>query len=270
MSALGLTGLHVLPIQNTWLEVHERAMPFANLDPAFDGYKLIQISDLHFSPMVRGGYLRQALAHINDLKPDLLVVTGDLMTGGRRYAHRVATLLKGSHAKDGVICTLGNHDYTMHGKRKPARGKLAADLLEAALEKEGLVVLRNERHVVARGSGKLILVGLDDEWTGAMNPDLAFDGVDEAHPIICLNHNPVNTLELIDYPWQWMLAGHTHGRPLSELKVGKRKLRRGRPYVKGYYEVAGRHLYVNGGLSYGNRRRFANRPEITVFTLARS
>ena len=64
-----------------------------------------------------------------------------------------------------------------------------------------------------------------------------------------------------------MLAGHTHGRPLREIKFRKRVMRRGRPYVKGYYELAGRHLYVNGGLSYGNRRKSANRPEITLFTL---
>jgi uncharacterized protein len=267
MSSLGLGGLHVLPIRHSWLEVCERPMPFANLHPAFEGYRLVQISDLHFSPVVRGGYLRQAIAHINALQPDLLVVTGDLMTGGRRYAPRVAELLKGSQAKDGVVCTLGNHDYTMHGKRRPLRGKRAADLLEAALEREGLVVLRNEQHVISKRDGRLVLVGLDDEWTGAMDADVAFENVDEKHPIICLNHNPVNAMELIDYPWQWMLAGHTHGRPLRELRIGKRKLRRGRPFVKGYYAIAGRHLYVNGGLSYGNRRRQSNRPEITLFTL---
>ena len=79
----------------------------------------------------------------------------------------------------------------------------------------------------------------------------------------------MNARELLRWPWQWMVAGHTHGRPLEEMRVRGKVVRRGRPFVGGYYEVEpGRHLYVNRGLSYGDRRWMNNRPEITVFRLA--
>ena len=97
---------------------------------------------------------------------------------------------------------------------------------------------------------------------------VAWDGVDPALPILCLNHNPVNARELLAYPWQWMLSGHTHGRQVGSSRLGRRfapKLFR--HYTHGYYEVDGRHLYVNRGLSYGQRVLEWCRPEITVFKL---
>ena len=123
--------------------------------------------------------------------------------------------------------------------------------------------------VQADGSKKpLIIVGLDDEWSGHIDPAKAFAGVEAQSPMICLNHNPANVKELMEYPWQWMLSGHTHGRQLAHSRVGQvlypasisplhaRLLRR-----------EGRHLYVNRGLSYGQRVRHWCRPEITVFRL---
>jgi predicted MPP superfamily phosphohydrolase len=114
----------------------------------------------------------------------------------------------------------------------------------------------------------LAIVGLDDEWSGHIDPDKAWDGVDPRLPIVCLNHNPVNCRELLARPWQWMLSGHTHGRQVGTSKLGRKfapKLYR--HYTHGYYNVDGRHLYVNRGLSYGQRVLHWCRPEITVFKL---
>jgi predicted MPP superfamily phosphohydrolase len=132
-------------------------------------------------------------------------------------------------------------------------------------------VLRNEvLEIRPNGADHpLIIVGLDDEWSGAINPDRAFARVDPTHPIICLNHNPINARELLKYPWQWMLAGHTHGRQLGTSRFGKRfNAHRRRHFTHGYYSVEGRHLYVNRGLSYGQRVLDWCRPEVTVFKLA--
>ena len=115
MNRVGLTGIHALPLNRRWVEIHRRGMPLKGLDPAFNGFKMVQISDLHFSPVVWQRYLVQYLAWVNDLKPDLVVVTGDLITGGYRYAHRVATILSHVRATHGTICTLGNHDYSIYG-----------------------------------------------------------------------------------------------------------------------------------------------------------
>jgi predicted MPP superfamily phosphohydrolase len=72
----------------------------------------------------------------------------------------------------------------------------------------------------------------------------------------------------MDYPWQWMLAGHTHGRQVATSTFGRTFYpKRYRHYTHGYYAVRGRHLYVNRGLSYGQRVLHWCRPEITVFKL---
>ena len=268
MSRMGLSGVHALPVYRSWVEFCRRDMPLRNLDTSFEGMKIVQISDLHYSPVVWRRYLVQFVRWVNELKPDLVVVTGDLITGGYRFADRVAMILSHLQATHGVICTFGNHDYGIYGKRTPDEGKRRANYLEERLRDHELIVLRNEQHAIHRNGSKvpLVLVGLDDEWSGSIDPPRAFAGVDENLPVICLNHNPVNCLELMKYPWQWMLSGHTHGRQVATTKLGKRLYpHRFRHYTHGYYSVNGRHLYVNRGLAYGQRVQHWCRPEVTIF-----
>ena len=270
MNSIGLTGIHALPLNRRWVEIHRRTMPLQGLDPALSGFKLVQISDLHFSPVVWQRYLVQYLAWVNDLKPDMVVVTGDLITGGYRYAHRIATILSHVRATHGTICTLGNHDYSIYGRNGSAEGKRRADYLSKCLVDRGLTVLRNETLYLkpAGVRAPLAIVGLDDEWSGHIDPDRGFAGVDPSLPIVCLNHNPANCKQLLRYPWQWMLSGHTPGRQVATSRLGKRLYpHRYRHFTHGYYAVEGRHLYVNRGLSYGQRVLDWCRPEITVFKL---
>jgi predicted MPP superfamily phosphohydrolase len=270
MSRMGLTGAYALPLNRRWVDIHRRKMQLEGLDPAFEGMKIVQISDLHYSPVVWQRYLIQYIRWVNDLEPDMVVVTGDLITGGYRFAHRVATILSHLKAPRGVICTFGNHDYSVYGKNGSAEGERRADYLEKCLKERGLKVLRNETMLVkdAKAKKPVAIVGLDDEWSGHSDPEKAFAKVDPELPIICLNHNPADCMELMEYPWQWMLSGHTHGRQVASSRLGKRlypKLYR--HYTHGHYTVKGRHLYVNRGLSYGQRVLEWCRPEITVFKL---
>ncbi len=270
MSRIGLTGVHALPMNRRWIEIHRREMPLRNLDPSLAGKKIVQISDLHYSPVVWQRYLVQYVRWVNDLEPDLVVVTGDLITGGYRYAHRIATILSHLKAAHGVICTFGNHDYSIYGRNGSGEGSRRADYLEKCLLDRGLRVLRNEVLYLQppEAHHPLAIVGLDDEWSGHIDPDSAFRNVDPALPIICLNHNPANARELLEYPWQWMLSGHTHGRQVATSRFGQKFYpHRYRHYTHGYYAVSGRHLYVNRGLSYGQRVLNWCRPEVTVFKL---
>jgi len=273
MARMGLTGLHGLPMNRRWVEIHRRKMPLENLDRSLVGMKIVQISDIHYSPVVWRKYLVQYVHWINEMEPDLVVVTGDLVTGGYRFSNRVAALLSHLKARHGVVCTFGNHDYSMFGKNGSLAGKHRANHLEKNLVKHGLIVLRNKPLFVRVNGAKrpLALVGLDDEWSGHIDPDVAWRGVDPKMPIICLNHNPANVLELMEYPWQWMLSGHTHGRQIGKTALGRRLFpKKYRHYTHGYYAVRGRHLYVNRGLSYGQRVEHWCKPEITVFRLTRA
>jgi predicted MPP superfamily phosphohydrolase len=271
MSRVGLTGLHALPLNRRWVDIHRHKMPLKGLDPALAGLRIVQLSDLHYSPVVWQRYLIQYMQWVNDLEPDLVVVTGDLITGGYRFAHRVAKILSHLQPRHGIICTFGNHDYSIYGKNASEEGERRADYLEKCLQDRGMLVLRNETAYIKPPAGgkPVAIVGLDDEWSGHINPDAAWTNVTPDLPIICLNHNPANARELLRYPWQWMLSGHTHGRQVATSRFGRTFYpHRYRHYTHGYYAVQGRHLYVNRGLSYGQRMQSWCRPEVTVFKLA--
>ena len=269
---LGLTGLHTLPIRKSWVELHRREMPLLGLPEPLQGLRVVHLSDLHYSPVVTRDYLTRYVEWVNELQPDVVVITGDLVTGGYRFAGRLPSVLKHIRARHGVLCTFGNHDYSMLAKMLPAEAARRGDYLERSLEGEGLVVLRNESHVVPcpNGTGRLIFVGLDDAWTKRSDPARAFAGISPEDPVICLNHNPADVQQLLAYPWQWMLSGHTHGRAIGGNSL-TRKLagRRYRQYTLGYYQIGDRHLYVNRGLSYGQRARHWCRPELTIFRTIR-
>ncbi|MEM7808053.1 MAG: metallophosphoesterase [Planctomycetota bacterium] len=259
-SRLGLTGLHAAPVHRTWLDIRRLRMPLPDLPARAEGLRLVQISDLHVSPVVTMGFLREQLRHVAELRPDLLVVTGDLITGGHRYAKLAARLLAELDPQPpmGIVCTLGNHDYGLVGKRNPREGEARALRLQRELGRFGIRLLRNEAVEIAG----VTIVGLDDLYTDRLDADVAFDGVDG--PTICLNHDPRNAVALKPYPWHWMLAGHTHGRQLGRKLGGRAR----RPFVRGLYDLGdGQSLYVNRGLSYGQRWQNWCKPEITVFKL---
>ena len=141
MSRLGLTGMYLLPMNRRWVDIHRRTMPMQNLDPAFDGFKIVQISDLHYSPVVWRRYLAQYLRWVNEINPHLVVVTGDLITGGYHFANRIATLLSHLHPPHGVICTFGNHDYSIYGKARKWRRQTPRRFSGKMPEGRGMVVL---------------------------------------------------------------------------------------------------------------------------------
>ncbi len=269
MGNVGLTGMHVLPVHKSWVDFAHYPMAIRGLPAGLEGRRIIQISDLHCSPMVRASYLWQFMDWINELQPAVVVVTGDLFMGGRRYAHQLAHMLARLKTSHGVLCILGNHDYGLNGKAMADRGGRRVAHLQSVLVEHDIQLLRNQSWRMRGTDGKgLSFVGLDDEWSGRMRPDEAFASVDALDPVVCLVHNPAMCLQLLHYPWQWMLTGHTHGRQMAQGPVGKRLFPGSyRRFTHGLYTINGRHLYVNRGLSYGQRHQHWCRPEITVFDL---
>lgn len=255
--------LYATRVEPFWPEVVRRPLAVEGLPKALCGTRLVQASDLHAGDRVPTSYLVDAFDLVASLRPDILVLTGDLTDSGRAIPAGAAYehLPRGRLA---TLCVLGNHDYGRDWG-EPERAADVADLLAS----RGARVLRNE---VADIEG-LAVVGLDDLWAGRFKPAEVLARVAPNAPAICLSHNP----DTADLPgWGgfsgWILAGHTHGgqcRPPflepPQLPIANRR------YSAGAFDLGGgRHLYVNRGLGFLTQARFNARPEITLFELARA
>lgn len=258
------TGLYVWRVEPEWLEFVERPLPIAGLPADLAGRTLVQLSDLHVGG-VDESYVRDVFERTAALRPDFVVCTGDFVTAGTDSIPTLRRLLaRFPRGRLGTATILGNHDYGYRWSEQKS-----ADTVIAALEDEGLVVLRNE---AIRLAG-LQVVGLDDLWSGRFDPALAFADTDPDAATIVLSHNPdtVDLPGLQDYVG-WILAGHTHGGqckppflPPPLLPVANRR------YTAGEFALSGeRRMYVNRGVGYVLRVRFNVRPEVTLFRLVQA
>lgn len=266
--AVGATGLgYSVGYEPHNLQVTRRDLPVRNLPRELIDRTLCQISDLHVGPIVSYPYLQHAAAVINRLAPDLLVVTGDLMTCVLFEQVEPVTQLLASTLKRpplGIISILGNHDYGASYHRVAC-----ADALTKALRAHRITVLRNQQTVIEG----LKFAGVDDLWSPCFDPWSAMHGIEPNDPAIVLVHNP----DAADHRvWNgfggWMLCGHTHGGQCVFPLIGAPILPvDNRRYVSGEYTLAdGRRLYISRGVGYLFRIRFNCPPEITLFKLTRA
>jgi hypothetical protein len=267
LAAAGVGG-YTWGVEPFWLEVVRRDLPVVGLPPALDGARLAHLSDLHVGPRVRDDYLVDALRHTGSLRPDFVVVTGDLIThhearGDATYRQLRGVLGHLPRGRLGTVAVLGNHDY---GTAAAGWRDLAvAARVQAELERAGARVLRNEAVAVAG----LDFVGVEDLWSGRADARRAFERR-SSRAAVALCHNPDGADELA---WGdhrgWILAGHTHGGqckppflPPPLLPVRNRRYAAGAVGAPG-----GRTLYISRGLGYWLHVRFNVRPEVTLFTL---
>lgn len=262
--ALGATGLlgWTLGFEPHWFEVVENDLPLLGLPRSLDGRRLVQLTDFHLGSCDLG-YLVTAFERVNDLKPDLVCLTGDFIDRHHPLAVAdVGTMLDALAPPPlGAFATLGNHDYGMTWK-DVALGDRVASILRS----KGIRVLSGE---IVSVEG-LQIVGLDDLWCPRFEAWRTLADVDPTRDALCLCHNP-DACDL-DF-WQRFrgttLAGHTHGGqckppflPPPMLPVHNRN------YVAGFYDPApNRRLYISRGIGHSLRARFNCRPEISVFRL---
>lgn len=260
---LGTVGYTVL-VEPFWWRVERVRLPVDRAPRAWRGRTIVQISDLHVGPRVDEDYLRESVASIASLRPDLVVITGDLTQHGD--AEAVAALRRVvrdfPHGRLGSLAILGNHDYG-RGWAEPR----CASNVQRALQDAGIRVLRNEIAVV----DGLQVAGLDDLWAHRFDPEAVIPRLDPAGASIVLSHNP----DTLDRPgwgdWKgWVLSGHTHGGQCKPPFLPPPMLPvRNRRYTQGVIEAgAGRRVYINPGLGYLRQVRFNVRPEITRFVVA--
>lgn len=271
-SGAALAALYARFIEPFWSQVVDVDMKIANLPLALAGTTIVQISDLHIGIRSDADYLNEQIDVCNALKPDLLVITGDILHEGcRHFLGRATDLLRRLHAAHGVYASLGNHDYFEYCRRpghNHLRSALVADEVTDELTRAGVVVLRNQSRRIRIREAALQLVGFEDLLSSYFLPATAMKHVDPTLPTIGLSHNPDTMVQLKHQALDWVLSGHTHGgqvripffgAPILPLNATR--------YDAGEFHVDGRRLYVNRGLGYLMPLRFACRPEITRFTL---
>lgn len=231
------------------------------LPPAFDGFRIAQVSDVHHSPLVPRVDVERVVALAQGTGADMIVLTGDYTTARVSYVAPCAEALGQLHAPCGVWAVLGNHDHYTD-----------AELTTRALERAHIGVLNNAHTLVTRGGEQLQLVGVDDWSWGKSDFARAFNGVDTRQPTLLLSHQPI----VLDRPEvagvSLILSGHTHGGQLRLPFVGAPVRSADEfKYLRGHYRRAATQLYVSRGTgTVGLPVRFGAAPEIAVLRLRRA
>jgi len=257
LAAVGVhTAVRVPPLKDVTIDI--RGLP-----PQFDGYRMLQLTDLHISRLFPAAWTRKVVERSNALGVDLIVVTGDFIDGTLTARRADVEPLRDLRAPDGVYAIPGNHEY-FFGYREWMRH----------LAGMGMHMLLNGHEILARGQGWMVLAGVTDVsavGTSNTGPDLtaALAGAPAGVSILLLDHQPRMAREAAARGVSLQLSGHTHGGMIRGLD---RLVARGNGgFVSGSYDVDGMTLYVNNGTALwpGFALRLGRSPELTRITLRR-
>lgn len=245
-------------------------MPLKRLPAAFDGITVAQLSDIHYDDHFSVVPLRHAVAQVRELRPDLIVLTGDYITIPvlHDYLHNAkpaaaaiepcSQFLRELTAPMGVVAILGNHDVDSDPER-------ITDTLHAV----NIPVLRNKSIPLEKSGARLWLAGVDDLSSGKPDMDLTLKNVPKNEAVIVLSHEPDYADEAVKYPVDLQLSGHSHGGQIRLPVLGAPWMPDGaKKYPWGLRRIGPLTLYTNVGL--GTIRvpmRLNCPPEITLFTL---
>ncbi len=240
-------------------EPEHRVFMVHDLDPAHDGLRVAQLSDIHVGARTPPERIRDAIALANAFDPDLVVLTGDYLSREERGVGLIGELMGGLSAP--TFAVLGNHDHWV-------------DPLGAtgALMALGYEVLCNENTTITLRGAPLTVIGIDDRLTGNAAPERAFAGAGRGSRIV-LAHGPRTADDLVSLGEPLLcLSGHTHGGQIHIPGVTPLMLRAfaHEPYDQGLFQVGPVQLYVNRGV--GNaafRLRVNSAPEVTLAVLRR-
>jgi predicted MPP superfamily phosphohydrolase len=244
------------------VEVTHQRIALARLPPAFAGFRIAQLSDIHISAFMPADEIRRCVAMSNQLKTDLVVLTGDYVSWDPAAQADVVRVLAGLRAPYGVFGCLGNHESITQTEESITR-------LFAA---EGIHILRQERAPIQLRGETLNLIGVDDSQPD-INVVKHLVVPDTVNILLVHNVGPADFERAAEFGIDLTLMGHTHGGQLSLefLRRGLSFARLENPYVSGRYEKSGSQLYVNRGIGTTLIPiRLGARPEITVFELVRA
>ena len=253
--------------------VNEVAMNIPNLPQSFEGYKMLQVSDIHsgsFRDMP--DILEELVKHVNEQQADVILFTGDLVNQRSSELEQFMQILNGFRATDGVYSILGNHDYGRYFRWQGADDeKRDTDRLCNHQRQMGWKMLRNEHDILHHGTDSIAIIGVENEGNPPFpqEADLprAMRGT-EGMTKILLTHDPTHWRKEVipTTDIELTLAGHTHGTQF--ILFGWSPAQYIYKEWGGLYSEGDQQLYVNVGIGFvGLPFRFGAWPEITVFTL---
>lgn len=273
------------------IEVNRISIVSPKIPLPFNGYRVVQLSDLHVGTWGRDTtFISTLVDSVNSLKPDLIVFTGDIVNRRTDELKPFIPVLSRLHAKDGVLSILGNHDYGDYVDWKDPEERIANNKLLADYEKKmGWDLLNNRKVFVERQNDSIMIIGVENigdppfptygdlELALSSSPDSLHNQNDSRYKVL-LTHNPAHWSSYVSEHTNidLTLSGHTHAMQMM-LKLGNRKWS---PAVFRYPQWGGMYpgynkkgqptpLYVNIGAGEVGMpmRLFAAYPEITLFTL---
>lgn len=267
LSAAGIAG-YMRWVEPRWLGIgrHTIKLTSATLPKSI---RILHLSDFHASEVVSLDFIAAALRRGMEMSPDLILLTGDFITG--RYAGFAdyGKILQFLPKHGPCFATLGNHDGGSWAERNDGFAETTA--VRELLAQSGITLLHNRPEEIRIGGGRLRLVGLGDLWAGDFAPGSAFAAVspESQLPTLVLSHNPDTKDLLREHRWDVMFCGHTHGGQLRIPLVGTPFAPvRDKRFVQGLHQWDGRWIHITKGVGNLLGLRLNCRPEISLVTLS--
>jgi predicted MPP superfamily phosphohydrolase len=246
------------------IAVKRVAVDLPRLPLAHDGFRIVQLTDVHVGPTIGRAFIEEIVRRTNALEPDLVAITGDLVDGSvADLGHAVAPLAE-LRARHGVYFVTGNHEYFS-----------GAEPWLAELARLGVRALRNERVEIGTGADAFDLAGVDDHSSDRYGGATAAEAMAQAlgareagREVILLAHQPRSFNEAARYGVGLQLSGHTHGGQIWPFGL---IVQLAQPFVAGLHKRGDSQIYVSRGTGYwGPPMRLGAPAEVTEVVLRRA
>ncbi|BAQ61597.1 Ser/Thr protein phosphatase family protein [Geminocystis sp. NIES-3708] len=292
--------IYIYQIEPQWIELKNIDLNLPKLSQEFEGWKIVQVSDIHISEWMTEKRLENIVNLINEQTPDIVVLTGDFFSDNITYSHRVNTgsisyLNKFSSIFQRVMNKIGFYkskfvtrsfedDKQVLSKTlkklKPRYKSFSVlgnhdystnvDLVQEGLNEANIINLKNEIYSIKNNNSIFNIIGLDDILFGKDNLDLVLEKLPQTGVNILLVHEPdFAPQSAATNRFDVQLSGHSHGGQITIPFFGAPFLPPyGEIYIDGFYKVKNMIQYTNRGVGMAYPYiRFNCRPEITIFTL---
>ena len=254
-SNLSVTARHALAEANS-LTVEQIEIRLKRLPKSFNGLRIAHLSDIHHSPFTSLEHISRAVEIANELKPDIVVLTGDFVSHEREYITPMAQVMGRLKAEFGTFACLGNHDH-----------RTDPEMVTSSLRAENIRVLINEGFRFTARGASFWLCGVDDYMVGRTDLRAALRGSFPDEMKMLLAHNPKSLNRAARAGVDLMFSGHTHGGQVKLRDDEKRILPR-RKSASGLYRRRDTQMYITRGIgTVVLPVRFGCPPEISLIEL---